>query len=86
MPISKTVDGNPTSTSVKLKGATFEDFSSGKYKLSADGTQVVDTRSRSCPAAHIMHLGYTLPYTGQMSIDQPIDYALNGKVQVMVAK
>ncbi len=82
----KTVDGNPTSTSVKLpKGATFEDFSSGKYKLSADGTQVVDTEPVMPGSPHLMHLGYTLPYTGQMSIDQPIDYALNGKVQIMVA-
>ena len=32
-----------------------------------------------------MHLGYTLPYSGEMSIDQPIDYPLNGRVQVMVA-
>ena len=82
----KTVDGASTSTSVKLpKGATFQDFSSGKYKLSADGTQVFDTEPVMPGSPHIMHLGYTLPYTGQMSIDQPIDYALNGKVQVMVA-
>ena len=82
----KTVDGSPISTSVKLpKGAAFQDFSSGKYKLSADGTQVFDTEPVMPGNPHIMHLGYSLPYTGQMSIEQPIDYTLNGKVQVMVA-
>ncbi len=82
----KTVDGSSTSTSIKLpKGAVFQDFSGGKYKLSADGTQVVDTEPVLPGNSHLMHLGYTLPYSGEMSIDQPIDYPLNGKVQVMVA-
>ncbi len=82
----KTVDGSPQSTGIKLpKGAAFQDFSSGKYKLSADGTEVYDTEPVMPGNPHIMHLGYSLPYTGQMSIEQPIDYTLNGKVQVMVA-
>ncbi len=82
----KTVDGTQMSTSVKLpKGAAFQDFSNGKYKLSPDGTEVFDTEPVMPGNPHIMHLGYSLPYTGQMSIEQPIDYALNGKVQVMVA-
>lgn len=82
----KTADGTSLSTSVKLpKGAAFQDFSSGKYKLSADGTEVFDTEPVMPGNPHLMHLGYSLPYTGQMSIDQPITYALNGKVQVMVA-
>ncbi len=82
----KTVDGKPTSTSVKLpKGATFQDFSSGTYKLSADGTEVVDSEPVLPGSPHLMHLGYSLPYTGQISIEQALGYALSGKVQLMIA-
>jgi hypothetical protein len=31
-----------------------------------------------------MHLAFTLPYNGQAMIDQPMDYAFDGQVEVMV--
>jgi mono/diheme cytochrome c family protein len=74
-----------SSVSVRLpQGAVFEDFSGGSYLLSADGRQVIDTQPVLPGNSHVMHLAFTLPYSGSASIEQPMDYALNGAVEVMI--
>jgi mono/diheme cytochrome c family protein len=80
----KQENGTPSSVSVRLpKGAAFEDFSNGSYLISADGTQVTDTQPVLPGDSHVMHVAFTLPYFGGVAIDQPLDYQLNGQVEVM---
>jgi len=75
---------NPTSVSVHLpSGAVFQDFSSGAYALSADGTQVSDTQAVLPGSSHVMHVAYNLPYSGSASIVQPLDYPFSGQVEIM---
>jgi mono/diheme cytochrome c family protein len=82
----KQANGTSSSVSVRLpKGAVFQDFSGGTYLLSADGTQVLDTQPVLPGNSHVMHLAFTLPYSGSISIDQPVDFKLDGQVEVMVA-
>ncbi len=79
-------EGNATSVGVTLPaGASYEDFSGGSYLVSADGTQVLDTQPVLPGDSHVMHVAYTLPYSGSASISQPLDYALNGQVEVLAA-
>jgi hypothetical protein len=78
-------DGTQSSVSVRLpQGAVFEDFSGGSYLISADGTQVTDTEPIMPGSSHVMHLAFTLPYSGSASIEQSVDYPLNGQVEVML--
>lgn len=77
--------GTSTSVSVRLpSGAAFEDFSNGSYLISADGTQITDTQPIYPGNPHVMHIAFTLPYSGSASIAQQMDYPLNGTVEVMV--
>jgi mono/diheme cytochrome c family protein len=75
-----------TSTSVSVSlppGATFQDFSGGSYVISADGTKVSDTTPVLPGSSHVMHVAFNVPYSGSVSIAQPLEYALNGQVEVM---
>jgi mono/diheme cytochrome c family protein len=77
--------GTQSSVSVRLpQGATYQDISGGVYQISADGTQIVDGQPVVPGKQHLMHVGFTLPYSGDISIDQPLDYALDGQVELMV--
>jgi hypothetical protein len=33
---------------------------------------------------HILHLLYTLPYTGELQVEQPVYYAVNGPVRLLI--
>ncbi len=77
------VSGTPASVSVQLPvGATYQDFSGGSYLV--DGAEVTDTQPVLPGSPHVMHLAFTLPYNGQVSISQPLEYALDGQVEVMI--
>ncbi len=74
-----------TSVSMKLPtGATYQDFSGGSYLVSADGTEVSDVQPVLPGNAHVMHVAFTLPYSGTATIAQTLDYALNGQVEVLL--
>ncbi len=80
------VDGGAASVIVRLPaGATYEDFSGGSYLVSSDGTQVADTQPVLPGSDHIMHVAFSVAYPGDatVSISQPMDYALNGEVEVL---
>jgi mono/diheme cytochrome c family protein len=79
-------NGAPASVSVRLPtGAVFEDLSRGNYLTSDDRTEVWDTRPVLPGESHVMHIAYALPYSGNISIEQAVDYAVNGQVEVLVA-
>lgn len=79
------VDGVPASVTMLLPaGAVYQDFSGGSYLISPDGTEISDTQPVFPGEAHVMHIAFTVPYDGQATVDQPITYALEGQVEVMV--
>lgn len=79
----KATDG--TSVSMKLPtGATYQDFSGGSYMVSADGSDIADVQPVLPGNAHVMHVAYTLPYSGSATVAQTLDYALNGQVEVLL--
>ncbi|MBZ0289515.1 MAG: hypothetical protein K8I30_17975, partial [Anaerolineae bacterium] len=75
-----------TSVGMRLPpGAAFEDVSNGRYVMSADGTQILDTAPVVPGESHLMHLAYTLPYSsGRAAVNQTLDYPLEGSVEVLV--
>ncbi len=78
-------DGVPPSASVTLPtGATYEDFSGGTYLV--NGSVVSDTQPVFPGDAYVMHVAFSLPYSDNTSlaIAQPVDYPLNGQVEVLV--
>ncbi len=78
-------DGIPASASVTLpSGAAYEDFSGGNYLT--NGALVSDTQPVFPGDGHVMHVAFSLPYSDSMSlaIAQPINYPLNGQVEVLV--
>ena len=77
-------NGSASSVSVRLPaGAAYEDFSGGSYQISADGTQILDTQPVLPGASHVMHVAFTVPYSGSTNIAQTLDYPLNGQIEVM---
>lgn len=79
------VSGRSASVSVSLPlGAVYEDLSEGSYLASPDRRGITDTQPVFPGDPHVMHVAFTLPYNGQAAIDQPMDYALDGQVEVMV--
>ncbi len=80
----KQSDGSAFSSSVRLPtGAAYEDFSGGSYQISADGTQILDTQPVLPGASHVMHVAFVVPYSGSTDISQPLDFPLNGQLEVM---
>lgn len=76
--------GAPTSVSVRLPaGAVYQDFSGGGYVISADGSEISDTQAVLPGDAHVMHLAYSVPYGGAASLTQPLDYPLNGSLEIL---
>jgi mono/diheme cytochrome c family protein len=73
------------SVSIKLPaGATYQDFSGGSYLVSADGTDIADVQPVLPGNSHVMHVAFTVPYSGTANIAQTLDYPLNGQVEVLL--
>lgn len=67
-------------------GAVVREFAgdSERYAVAADGTAVIDTRPVFPGEDHIVHVMYTVPYSGRAEIAQPLDYPLAGRVQLLL--
>ena len=75
----------PASVSVRLPpGAVYQDFSGGSYQLSADGSEISDTQPVLPGDEHVMHLVFTIPTSGTVSLAQSLSYPLNGQLEIMV--
>ncbi|HEX2905288.1 MAG TPA: cytochrome c [Phototrophicaceae bacterium] len=55
-----------------------------RYIISDDGTTVTDTSPVLPGEGHIFHVLYTLPYSGDLQIAQPLNYAVAGPVRLLV--
>ncbi len=82
-------DGKGGYASVSLSlppGAKIMGFSDdeSRYSISSDGTTVTDSAPVVPGEDHVLHVVYTLPYQDGMTIDQPVNYPLDGNVQLLV--
>ncbi|MBL8134232.1 MAG: cytochrome c [Anaerolineae bacterium] len=76
-----------TGTSISIhvpQGATLAGSFSASYRVSDDSSIVYETRPLIPGQPRIMHLTYQLPYANTASVDQPLDFALEGEVDVIV--
>lgn len=77
-----------TRTSVGLtlpEGAQRLDVNgTGRYEMSSDGRTISDTIPLLPGDTQVMHLAYTLPYTDQLEVSQPLPYALASGFEVLV--
>lgn len=55
-----------------------------RYVVSQDGRTVVDTAPVLPGEQHIAHVVYSLPYSGDLSVDQPMSYSVQGPVRLLV--
>lgn len=81
--------GDPRYASVHVsvpQGAQLLGFADtqSRYTVSGDGRTVTDTALVLPGEGHILHLLYTLPYTGELQIEQPVSYAVEGPVRLLV--
>lgn len=77
-----------SATSVHLnlpQNASLLSSVSSRNTLSEDGRQIYSTRPVMPGETYIMHLAYSMPYEQPVSIDQMLDYPLDGNVDVVVA-
>jgi mono/diheme cytochrome c family protein len=65
-------------------GATYQTYMGGEYVLGADGTKVFETLPIVPNEPHLMHVAFTMPYTGSAGIQQAWDYPVAGRVEVLV--
>ncbi|MBI5669225.1 MAG: c-type cytochrome [Chloroflexi bacterium] len=67
-------------------GAQLRGFadSQERYVIADDGSSVTDTAPVLPGEGHILHLLYTMPYTGDLTIEQPVRFAVNGPVRLLV--
>ncbi len=68
-------------------GASIMGFSDDetRYTISQDGSTVTDNSPVLPGDDHSIHVVYTLPYRDGMTIDQPVNYPVDGNVQLMVS-
>jgi hypothetical protein len=55
-----------------------------RYVVSDDNRTITDTALVLPGEGHILHLLYTLPYTGELQVEQPVSYAVDGPVRLLV--
>ena len=55
-----------------------------RYRLSDDQTTVTDTAPVLPGSGHIMHVIYSLPYSGDLQIEQALFYPVEGAVRLLV--
>lgn len=78
-------DNRYTSITVPLPpGAQVLDANSQRYVLAADSSVLFDTQPVLPGADHTIHIIYALPYNVNTDIQIPLDYALDGSVQLLV--
>lgn len=68
------------------QGAVIREFadSTERYIIAEDGGSLVDTQPVFPGENHIVHVLYTLPFSGSADIVQPLDYPLTGSFQMLV--
>jgi mono/diheme cytochrome c family protein len=54
-----------------------------RYALAPDASAIIDTIAVLPGDGHVMHVIYALPYNGDLLIDQPILYAVEGEVRFL---
>jgi mono/diheme cytochrome c family protein len=69
-------------------GAIFNDVTGGRFRLSDDGRTVTDSRPvfplASQETAHTLHFAYSLPYDGDVTIEQTFPYLVDGELDVLI--
>lgn len=55
-----------------------------RYTRSQDGKALIDTRPVYPGEDHVVHITYTLPFDTGADIEIPLNYALNGVVQILL--
>ncbi len=68
------------------KGASVMGFANDeqRYSIAPDGTTITDTAPVVPGEDHVMHVIYTMPYKDGTVVEQPINYALDGMVQLLL--
>lgn len=56
-----------------------------RYVIAPDASAVIDTAPVLPGDGHIMHVIYSLPYNGDLTLEQPILYAVDGEVRFLTA-
>lgn len=82
-----TPDGRPVSLTIPLPpGAIVVGFPDGesRFAVSADGAAVQDTAPVIPGSEQIVAVVYIIPYTGSAIIEQPLNYAVNGPVRILL--
>jgi hypothetical protein len=54
-----------------------------RYVITPDASAVIDTAPVVPGEGHVMHVIYSLPYNGDLTLEQPIPYAVEGEVQFL---
>ncbi len=67
------------------QGAQAELIGDGRYTVSADGRAILDSRPVVPNQLHTMHLAYSYPYSGELSISQPLPYNAPNGYEVIIA-
>ena len=76
-------DGRPVSVTLALPpGAVVLSFPNGEGR--EDGLSIFDTAAVLPNSDHIVAVVYIIPYEGSAIIEQPLNYALNGPLRVLV--
>lgn len=80
-------NGRPVSLTMPLPpGAVVVGFPDGeaRFSVSADGTAVLDSALVLPGSDHIVAVVYIIPYAESAIIEQPVNYAVNGPVRILV--
>jgi len=67
------------------EGAQAELIGDSRYTVSADGRAILDSRPVVPNQLHTMHLAYSYPYSGELSISQPLAYDAPNGYEVIIA-
>ncbi|HRF97826.1 MAG TPA: hypothetical protein PLZ51_21610, partial [Aggregatilineales bacterium] len=60
----------------------------GRFRVSEDGRTITDSRpvfpASAQESAHTLHFSYTLPYDGDVTIEQVFPYLVEGELDVLI--
>jgi cytochrome c553 len=78
-------EGSTQSIGVRLPdGAQLQNTVNESQVVSSDGTRVYDNRPLHAGGAQLIHVAYSLPYSGNASIEQVFDYPVVGRVDILL--